>query len=156
MHLECLPQGVTAQLYRLPPDGGALGAPLFSSPGRWLHPLFELEEFLSAHRASGGGFAFEGGITAVASDLFLRDRVIGSAAAFLILRLGLMTVEADIASRRALQLLKGKGVVVDAPTIVETIGCVTEQLLKDEFDPEAAHRMLQERRAQALTRMTQP
>jgi hypothetical protein len=154
LRLEHLPQGVTLQLYRLPHDGGDLGTPLFSSPGRWLHPLFELGDFLAAHRASGGGFAFEGGITAAASDLFLRDRVIGTAAAFLILRLGLGEVESDIASRRALLLLREKGVDVEAPTIVEAIGCFTEQLLKDESDPEAAYRLLSERRAQALARMT--
>lgn len=156
MRLERLPQGVTLQLYKLPHDGSGLGAPLFSSPGRWLHPLFELEEFLSVRKAPGGDFTFEGGITAVASDLFLRDRVIGTAAAFLILRLGLKTVEADIASLRAIQLLREKGVEVEAPTIVEAIGCVTEKLLKDESDPEAAHRLLSERRAQALAHSTQP
>jgi hypothetical protein len=114
-----------------------------------------LEEFLSARKAPGGDFAFEGGITVTASGLYLRDRVIGTAAAFLILRLGLRTVETDIASHRAIQLLREKGLEVEAPTIVEAIGCVTEKLLKDESDPEAAYRLLSERRAQALTRMTQ-
>ena len=119
-----------------------------------MHPLFELEEFWAAHPGSGGDFAFAGGITASASELFLRDRVIGNAAAFLILRLGLRAVEADIAGRRALQFLRERGVAAEARTIVETIGCVTEQLLKDESDSEAAHRMLQERRARAPARMT--
>jgi hypothetical protein len=143
LRLESLPEGVTAQLYRLPPAGESLGAPLFSSSGRWLHPLFELDEFFAAHPTS-------------ASDLFLRDRVIGTAAAFLILRLGIREVESDIASRRALELLRDGGAKIEAKTCVEAIGCVTERLLKDESDIEAAYRSLVERRAQALARMTRP
>ena len=135
---------MTLQLYRLPATGGGLGEPLFSSPGRWLHPLFELEEFLAAHPGPGGG------LTASAPGLFLRDRVIGSAAAFLILRLGLSEVEADIAGRRALQLLRERGVAAEAQSCVEAIGCATEQLLQDVSDPEAAYRILAERRNRAL------
>lgn len=82
--------------------------------------------------------------------MFLRDRVIGIAAAFLILRLGLTEVEADIASRPALARLREHGVSAGAATVVETIGCVTEKLLRDEKDPEAAYRMLAERRERAL------
>jgi len=144
LRLERLPQGVTLQLYRLPVAGDVLGEPLFSSSGRWLHPLFELEQFMSAHSGPGGGLA------ASAPGLFLRDRVIGSAAAFLILRLGLCEVEADIAGRRALQLLRERGVSAEANACVEAIGCATEQLLKDVSDPEAAYRMLAERRDRAL------
>jgi hypothetical protein len=121
-----------------------------------LHPLFELEEFLSARKAQGDGFTFAGGITASAPELYLRDRVIGTAAAFLILRFGLRTVESDIASHRALELLREQGVTVEAHSTVETIGCVTERLLKDETDPETAYRLLQDRRAQALAHMTHP
>jgi len=143
LRLESLPQGVTAQLYRLPASGGELGEPLFSSSGRWLHPLFELEEFLKAHPAS-------------ASELFLRDHVIGTAAAFLILRLNIHTVESDIASQRALKLLREGGVKAETKTCIEAIGCITEHLLKDESDPEAAYRSLKERRAQALARLTPP
>ncbi len=123
------------QLFRLPADGEDLGAPLFSSSGRWLHPLFKLEEFLADHP----GKAF-----------YLRDRIIGSAAAFLILRLGIPVVEADLASRRAQELLRAHGVATEARECVEAIGCATEQLLKDVSDPEAAYLILAERRERAL------
>ena len=137
MRLESLPEGTTAQLFRIPPVGNRLSEPLFSSSGRWLHPLFELEAFLTAHPIS-------------ASELFLRDRVIGTAAAFLILRLGIREVESDIASRRALELLRDSGVAVEAKTCIEAIGCLTEQLLKDETNSDAAYQMLCERRTKAL------
>ena len=121
-----------------------MGEPLFSSPGRWLHPLFELEAFLADNRAERGGPAL--------GDLYLRDRVIGTAAAFLILRLGLREVETDVASRRAMELLRGGGVKVETRTLVEAIGCATERLLLDETDPDAAYKMLCERRARASAR----
>lgn len=140
------------QLFRLPRAGEGLGAPLFSSSGRWLHPLFELEEYLAAHPGPGGGYTFEDGITASITELFMRDRVIGTAAAFLILRLGLPEVEADIMSRRALQLLRERGVKAEARDCVEAIGCATEQLLKDVSDPEVAYPILAERRALALSK----
>jgi hypothetical protein len=135
LRLEQLPPGVTLQLYSRPQAGAGLGSPLFSSSGHWLHPLFELEEYLAAH--PGAGF-------------FLRDRVVGSAAAFLILHLGISEVEADVASHRALQLLRERGVAAEARVLVEAIGCATEQLLQDESEPEAAYRMLSERRERAL------
>jgi hypothetical protein len=41
-------------------------------------------------------------------------------------------------------------VAAEARVLVEAIGCATEQLLQDESEPEAAYRMLSERRERAL------
>ena len=51
------------------------GSPIFTSYGKWLHPLFELEDYLADH-------AFQ------PDHLILQDKIIGKAAALLILRMG--------------------------------------------------------------------
>src|SRR5438270_4906863 len=61
------------------------GTPIFTSYGKWLHPLFELEDYLANH--------------AIEPDkLILQDKIIGKAAALLILRMGFRTVKAGILS----------------------------------------------------------
>lgn len=149
MRVERLPPGVTMQLFRLTPAGEDPGPPLFLSSGRWLHPLFELEEFLAAHRGPEGDLVLAGGVRVRTEELFLRDRVIGTAAALLILRLGLREVETDLAGCRAIRLLRDRGVSIEAGRVVEAIGCATERLLAEETDPEAAYRLLAGRRARA-------
>ena len=59
------------------------GTPIFTSDGKWLHPLFELEDYLTEH-------AFQ------PDKLILQDKIIGKAAAFLIHRLGVRTVKAGL------------------------------------------------------------
>jgi len=49
------------------------GTPIFTSFGKWLHPLFELEDYLAEH-------AFQ------PENLILQDKIIGKAAALLIHR----------------------------------------------------------------------
>src|SRR5436309_11891247 len=56
------------------------GTPIFTSHGNWLHPLFELEDYLAEH-------SFQ------PENLILQDKIIGKAAALLILRLGFHTVK---------------------------------------------------------------
>ena len=56
------------------------GVPLFTSYGKWLHPLFELEDYLADHHISP-------------ASLVLQDKIIGKAAALLIHRLGFRTVK---------------------------------------------------------------
>ena len=62
------------------------GTPIFTSYGKWLHPLFELEGYLADH-------AFQ------PAHLTLQDKIIGKAAALLIHRLGFCTVQAGVLSR---------------------------------------------------------
>jgi len=158
MLVDKLPEGITMRLYMCPDGKASLpGKVLFSSSKKWLHPLFELEEFLAAHEKGGGKdcrtFEFHGGLCASSSDLFLRDRVIGRAAAFLIARIGIRRVETDILSRLALPLFKANSVSVETIDIVDAISCVTEDLLKDISNHEGIYTILSERRARALSRM---
>ena len=55
------------------------GTPIFTSHGKWLHPLFALEEYLADH-------AFQ------PANLLLQDKIIGKAAALLSHRLGFRSV----------------------------------------------------------------
>ena len=96
------------------------GKIIFSSSKKWLHPLFELEEFLSSHSKPG--------------ELFLRDRIIGRAAAFLILRMGIKNVESDVVSLRALSLFKENSVAIKSIETVDKINCITEDLLENNYD----------------------
>ena len=158
MLVDKLPESITMQLYLRANDSDNLyGEVLFSSSKRWLHPLFELDEFLTIHTKSISKdfrtFEFEGGICADSSDLFLRDRVIGRAAAFLILRMGIRHIETDIVSRSALPLLKGNSIAYEAIETIETTKCLTEELLKDNIKHEEAYKILTEQRAKALARI---
>ena len=62
------------------------GTPIFTSYGKWLHPLFELEDYLAEHPIQP-------------ESLLLQDKIIGKAAALLIHRLGFRTVKAGVLSR---------------------------------------------------------
>jgi hypothetical protein len=65
--------------------------PIFTSQGQWLYPLFELEAYFADH-------AFE------PDHLILQDKIIGKAAALLILRLGFRTWCQDTFSKVASNL----------------------------------------------------
>jgi len=140
MLVDKLPEGITMQLYlhRNVPDK-LPGKIIFSSSKKWLHPLFDLEEFLTSHTEDG--------------EFFLRDRVVGRAAAFLIVRMEIKNVEADILSRRALSLLKDNSVAIKTIKTVNKIDCATEDLLENISDPEDAYAILIERRTKALNNL---
>jgi hypothetical protein len=53
------------------------GTPIFTSYGKWLHPLFELETYLANYPIEP-------------ARLLLQDKIIGKAAALLIHRLGFL------------------------------------------------------------------
>ncbi len=105
---------------------------VFASDGRWLHPLFDLEEFLK-----GSDYAPE--------RLVARDRIVGKAAALLFARMGIRTVHAGILSRLAEEVLKQRGIEHRFDTRVERIDCATEELLANIDDSESAYLLLAER-----------
>jgi hypothetical protein len=105
---------------------------VFSSAGKWLHPLFELEEFLAESGLDPAG-------------LSLRDRIVGKAAALLIARLGIRRVQAGILSRLGKQVLEARGVEHSWDQLVEAIACQTEAALAQVEDPEQAYAWLRQR-----------
>ena len=105
------------------------GEAVFRSGGSWLHPLFELEDFLA-------------GCTADPASLTLRDKIVGKAAALLIVRLGFRKVHAGIMSEPGREVFERYGVSTAYDTLVDLIDCATERLLADVNDPEEAHAMI--------------
>jgi hypothetical protein len=108
------------------------GTPIFTSHGQWLHPLFELEAYLANH--------------AIEPDhLILQDKIIGKAAALLILRLGFRTVKAGVLSKLGEAVLQRHGIVYTYEQLVDRIHCQTEELLATVEDPEEAYQLVKVR-----------
>ncbi len=103
--------------------------PFFSSGGKWLHPLFELEQFLKSHPADP-------------TRLSLHDTAAGLAAAALTVRMGIMQVHVNLISDLALQCYQSHGVSVSFDTQVAKLACRTEELLKPQMGLDAIYQTL--------------
>jgi hypothetical protein len=136
--IPALPAGATMAVWPLAAPGE--GEPLFVSRGKWLHPLFDLLEAQST------------GNLAAAGELFLRDRVIGRGAAFLILRAGIRHAWADVVSDGAMSLFAAHGAFLDGSERVAAIDCATEELLRSVDDAAEAWSLLLGRRGASAVR----
>jgi len=105
------------------------GKILFESQGKWLYPLFDLEDFLKSHPLD-------------LSRASVHDKVIGKAAALLSLRLGFHRLHGDLMSDLAIELLDNTGTAYSFNKRVPQIDCQTEELLKDLDDLDEAYRIL--------------
>jgi zinc transport system ATP-binding protein len=105
---------------------------VFSSYGKWLHPLFEFEEWLKKENIDP-------------RDLTLCDNIVGKAAALLIVRLDIRQVKAGVLSKLGEGVLKKHEVSYSCAEKVEKVLCRTEQELKEVEDPQEAYRILSER-----------
>lgn len=105
------------------------GQVLYSNNGKWLFPLFDLEDYLKEH-----------------PDLLQKatvwDKVIGKAAALLILRLGGSRVHGVLMSELAAETLEKAGIAHSFDTLVPRIDCQTEKILEDIVDPDEAYEIL--------------
>jgi len=108
------------------------GTPIFTSHGKWLHPLFELEAYLLEHAWQP-------------DNLILQDKIIGKAAALLILRMGFHTVKAGVLSRLGEAVLQRHGIAYTYEQLVDRIHCQTEELLAKVEEPEEAYRLMKVR-----------
>jgi uncharacterized protein DUF1893 len=108
------------------------GTPIFTSYGKWLHPLFELEAYLAGHPIEP-------------DQLILQDKIIGKAAALLIIRLGFRTIQAGVLSRLGEAILQRYEIVYTYEQLVDRIHCQTEELLATVEDPEEAYRLVKVR-----------
>jgi len=105
---------------------------LFSSSGKWLHPLFEAEKWLNKQAVDP-------------RRLTLRDNIVGKAAALLIVRLDIRRVEAGVLSRLGEGVLIKHEVSYSCADRVDKILCRTEQELSGVDDPQEAYRILSEK-----------
>jgi zinc transport system ATP-binding protein len=108
---------------------------LFSSKGKWIYPLFELEGFLNS-----SGHPPE--------TLKVKDKVIGKAAALLLIRMGIGEIEAGVLSLPGRTALDLNGVRYRYAQLVHRIDCQTEQLLAGVTDPDSAYSLLRLRAKQ--------
>ncbi|WP_321992725.1 DUF1893 domain-containing protein [Marispirochaeta aestuarii] len=106
--------------------------PIFINNGKWLHPLFALEDFLSENEYT-------------AADLYLKDSIIGKAAALLICRLGIRRIHGRLMSEPAVEYLRSRNAEFSWETLVPRIQCRTEELLAAVDDTEEAYTELSRR-----------
>lgn len=105
---------------------------IFQSDKHWLFPLFDLEICVSKHNLD-------------VSKAEIYDKIVGKAAAFLILRLGVGMVHADVISKLAREVFDQASIPYSYNTLVDRIDCQTEEILRNINDPEIAYRILHER-----------
>ena len=105
---------------------------VFFSDGKWLYPLFELEVFLANADCEP-------------TTLTVRDKIVGRAAALLLIRLGVRDVRAGIMSKLGKEALEKYDVKYEYDTLVDRIDCRTEEILVNEFDLEKAYTILKQR-----------
>jgi hypothetical protein len=144
-----LPDGATMAVWPLSAlrdsaPAGVVEPPLYASRGKWLHPLFDLLDVLASDGPAAD--SDERAALVSAGELFLRDRVIGRAAAFLILRAGIRHAWADLVSDGAFEVFQAAGGSLAGGECVPAIGCRTESSLRGIDDADAAWTQLLERR----------
>ena len=105
---------------------------IFISYSHWLHPLFEFDDFLTKN-------------VYTTSDLFLRDKIAGKAAACMIVRLGIRRCHIELISERAISVFEKAGVECTYDTVVEQIECRTEYLITDDMSVDDAWLFLRKR-----------
>lgn len=125
-----LPEGASMALFRQ-------GRALFTSGRKWLHPLFEAEAFLG------------GRPDLAVEELLLVDRMIGRAAAFLVVALGIRSLHALVLSRGGREILEAHGVTFSFGELIERTCCATEDLLEGETEVARAVALLRERKRRA-------
>lgn len=108
------------------------GEILFQSGGKWLHPLLDLEEAI--HRNAWNP-----------EELDLEDKIVGKAAAFLIVRMGIPRVYAHLLSELAVEVFQQYGVSFRWDERLPRIACQTEQILETIDDPEEAALVIRRR-----------
>jgi len=105
---------------------------VFHSSGKWLYPLFDLERFLATADYDP-------------TNLIVKDKIIGRAAALLLIHLGIGCVVAVIMSKPGKDALEKYGIKYKYDSLIDRIACRTEELLIGEDDPKTAYKMLKQR-----------
>ena len=104
---------------------------IFQSDKHWIHPLLDLDAFISQYNLD-------------ISNAEIYDKITGKAAALLMLRFGVKIIHTHIISKLACEVFDQNSIAYSYTTLVERIDCKTEALLHEIHDPEEAYRMLME------------
>lgn len=108
------------------------GKVLFQSEEHWLIPWFDFETYILDNPTD-------------LSKAIVHDKVIGKAAAMLMIRSGIGSLHAGVMSELAREFLEQNAIPYTYQTLVDRIECKTEEILRDVSDPEAAYQILYKR-----------
>lgn len=132
-YTDKLPQGISLQVF----NGDSL---IFQSSGKWLHPLFEFEDFLKTYDGPK-------------DDLKSHDSAIGKAAALLSIRCGIKKINAELLSQNAKNYIEEVNQKAEDSQKIELIWtnlipkllCQTENQLEDLHDSDQMYFLLRQR-----------
>ena len=108
------------------------GEIIFESSGKWLYPLFELEDYIRENKIDTAG-------------LFVEDKIAGRAAAAMMVKFGIRKVRIGLISSYGAEIFKEHGVEFSYDEYVEKIQCRTEELLTPEMTIDGIYDFLRER-----------
>lgn len=112
---------------------------IFTSSSKWLHPIFEFEEFLQTYKGN-------------TDNLSAHDTAIGKAAAFLLIRLGIKKMHGDLTSSLAVeyvsQILGINCITFDK--LVDRLQCQTEKELEKLTDENKMYKLIKARHDKSL------
>jgi zinc transport system ATP-binding protein len=108
------------------------GKEIFTSRGKWLYPLFELEDLFVEKDYPR-------------EELDVVEKVAGQAAAFLIARLGIKKCHIKLISEKAIPVFKRFGISFTYDEKVPLIQCRTEHILEADMSPDDAWQILRRR-----------
>ncbi len=111
---------------------------IFFSDGKWLHPLFELEKFIAANQYPPENF-------------LVKDKIVGKAAALILVYLGVRNIHAKTMSKPARDFLSSQPIKFEFVRLIERVACRTEDLLFDQSDPETGYLIVKDLRQRALS-----
>ena len=107
---------------------------IFCSQSKWLHPIFEFENFLASYTGPRNKFR-------------AWDSAIGKAAALLLIRLGVKELHGELVSELAVKYVEhtlGQGKIT-WDTLVNRLMCQTENILENLTDTDEMYRILRQR-----------
>ncbi len=105
---------------------------IYSNVKKWLYPLFDLEIFINKNSINP-------------EKLFLKDKIIGKAAAILIVRMGIKSVYTKIISRPAKEYFEINKIKFEYDEMIEKVKCMTESMFEKINDIEEGYKILKER-----------
>lgn len=108
------------------------GRLIFRNNKNWLYPLFELEAFLQDKPYTG-------------RELLVHDKIVGKAAAMIMVHFNIGSVRAGVISNLGKETLKSAGIPYTYMKLIDRIACKTEELLLHETDAAAAYQLLRKR-----------
>ena len=120
---------------------------IFSSESKWLHPIFEFEDFLREKDKNTNGLPYSQML-----NLTAHDSAIGKAAAVLLVRLGIRKMHGDLVSSLAVDYVEktlGPSCIT-YDKLVDRLMCQTESILDPLTDVDEMYYILRKRADRVL------